>query len=491
MLKLFKISSTALCLFAISTGLFAGDDKKPTPESATPTPNAPVDPNLDPAHDQARNNADQAHRKGEHKKAIDIASGVIAENPKDHVAYYLRASARVELGIANRDAALVRQGIADTREAIRLKPSENLNYFLPYLYGMTNLASLENKKAHAEMAVKIADQLIAQPSLKGEDRANALYQRALAHSTVQDNLKAIQDYQAAAKISPQHLGAKIGLADMLAATGQNDAALAAYDDAVKSFPNMALVYNNRGMFQQAVGRFGEAVVDFTKALELDPQFLVALTNRGFTLMNMGQFEEAENDFTESLKINAAQPMVISLRAGSKLSRGDLDGAIKDYTDVLKWDSKNAVGQAELGFALFFAGKMPEALAAFDKAYELDSQLRFMIPWRYLTMLHLGQKAQADTKLAADIAIPADKRQWGDALLVYLADKQLEADLRKAINITDPKAADPQTCETEFFVGQRKLLAGQKDAAKAHFEAALKSKSTQLSAYRGAKWALKK
>ncbi len=491
MLNLFHWILAALCLFVANEKLLAGDDQKPTPESTSPSPDTPRDPNLNPAHDQARNDADQAHRRGDHKKAIELATGVIAENPNDHVAYYLRASARVELGIANRDAALVRQGIADTREAIRLKPADNLNYFLPYLYGMTNLASLENKKTHAEVAVKIADQLIGQPSLKGEDRANALYQRALAHSATQDNLKAVQDYQAAVKISSQHLGARIGLADTLAAIGQNDAALAAYDETVKSFPNMALVYNNRGMFQQGHGRFGEAVIDFTKALELDPQFLVALTNRGFTLMNMGQFEEAENDFTESLKVNAAQPMVISLRAGSKLSRGDLDGAIKDYNDVLKWDSKNAVGQAELGFALFFAGKMPEALAAFDKAYELDSQLRFMIPWRYLTMLHLNQKTQADAKLAADIAIPAAKRQWGDALLVYLADKQSEADLRKAINTTDPRAADPQTCEAEFFVGQRKLLAGQKDIAKAHFEAALKSKSTQLSAYRGAKWALKK
>ncbi|HLQ46521.1 MAG TPA: tetratricopeptide repeat protein, partial [Planctomycetaceae bacterium] len=279
--------------------------------------------------------------------------------------------------------------------------------------------------------------------------------------------------------------------DTLAAAGQNDAALAAYDEVVNAFPTMALVYNNRGMFQQAQGRYGAAVLDFTKALELDPQFLVALTNRGFTLMNQGQFPEAENDFTESLKINAAQPTVIGLRAGSKLSRGDLNGAIKDYNDVLKWDSKNGVGHAELGFALFFAGQTPNALAEFDKAFELQPQLRFLLPWRYLTMLHLGQKAQADAKFAKVLAVPADQRDWSDTLLVYLADKQSESDLRKAINTTDPKAFDPQTCEAEFFIGQRKLLAGQVDAAKIHFATALKSKSTLLSAYRGAKFALKK
>lgn len=474
-----------LTTLLVASATRAEDDKK----ADTPATNTPRDPNLLPAHDQARNDADQAYRKGEYKKVIDIATEVLSQNPNDHVAHYLRASARVELGSANREAALVRQGIADAREAIRLKMSDNLNYFLPYLYGMTNLSNLENKKTHAEVAIQVANQLIAQPALKGDDRANALYQRAVAHIAAQNNDKAIQDYQEAIKTVPQHLGARIGLADVLAASGQAAAALAAYDDTIKAFPNLPLVYNNRGMFHQANGRAADAITDFTKAIELDPQFIVAYTNRGFTLMNLGQFEEAENDYSESLKINAAQPAVISMRAGSKLSRGDLDAAIKDYLDVLKWDTKNAVGHAELGFAYFYAGKKKEALAEFEQAIELNPQLRFMLPWAYLTMLHLGQKAQADTKFAEALAVPAAKREWGDSLLVYLADKQSEADLRKSINSADPKAADPQICEAEFFIGQRRLLAGQADIAKAHFEAALKAKSTQLSAYRGAKFTL--
>ena len=206
-------------------------------------------------------------------------------------------------------------------------------------------------------------------------------------------------------------------------------------------------------------------------------------------MNRGDYESAENDFTQSLTINAAQPSVLSLRAGSKLSRGDLEAAIADYNEVLKWDSKNSYGHAELGFALFFSDKMPEALAEFDKAAEIDPKLRFLLPWQYLAMLALNQKPQADAKFAADLATPQAKREWPDQLLIYLSDKQSEQDLRKSIN-KDPAATDPQTCEAEFFIGQRKLVAGKKDAAKVHFAAALKSKSTQLSSYRGAKLAVK-
>ncbi len=487
-----RLSRVSVALLALTAGAaIADDDKKPVPETTSrSTANQPPDPNLLPAHDQSRNEADQAYRRGDHKKVVEITSAVITQNPKDHVALYLRGSSRVDLGALNRDAVSVRNGITDARQAISIKADDKLNYYLPYLYGMTNLAGLENKPAHAQVAVDFATQLLAQPKLKGEQRSNTLYQRALAFLAIADQVRAVADYQEAIRVTPTHLGARIGLADTLAATGKTAAAMTAYNDAIKAFPTNPLVYNNRGMFQQSAGKLEDSILDFSKALELDSQFAVAMTNRGFVMMSLGNFEGAENDFTESLKIDAAQPMVISLRAGSKLSRGDVEAAIKDYNDVLKWDSKNAVGHAELGFALFFHGKTQEALAEFDQAAELDNKLRFLHPWRYLAMLALGQKQQADAKFAADLAIPVAKREWGDALLIYLADKLPEQDLRKAINTTDPKSADAQTCEAEFFIGQRKLVAGQKEAAKIHFAAAIKTKSTQLSAYRGAKFASK-
>ncbi len=489
MLKFSRLFLAFLALNLVGAAIFAQeDDKKPIPATALPT-NQPRDPLLLPQHEESRNEAEQAYRRSDHKKVIELTSGVLAQNPKDHVAMYLRGSSRVDLGSATGDAAMVRAGITDSRESITVKQKDNLNYYLPYLKGMTSLSLVEHKPAHAQVAVNFATQLLAQASLKGEERSNTLYQRALAYSAIGDQAKAIGDLQEAIRITPNHLGARVDLGGALSAVGQNAAAMTAYNDAVKAFPNLPLVYNNRGFFQQSIGRLDDAVLDFTKAMELDPQFIEAISNRGFVFLNQAKYEEAENDFTQSLTLNAAQPSVLSLRAGSKLSRGDLAAAIADYNEVLKWDSKNSYGHAELGFALFFSGKKQEALAEFDKAAAIDPKLRFLQPWRYLAMLALNQKPQADAKFAADLAIPQAKREWPDQLLIYLADRQSEQDLRKSIN-KDPKAADAQICEAEFFVGQRKLVAGQKDAAKVHFVAALKSKSTQLSSYRGAKLAVK-
>ncbi len=484
-----RLTFSLLVLNLLGGAIFAQEeDKKPVPATATPT-NQPRDPLLLPQHDEARNDAEQAYRRSDHKKVIELTSGVLSQNPKDHVAMYLRGSSRVDLGSATGDATLVRAGITDARESITVKQKDNLNYYLPYLKGMTSLALVENKPAHAQVAVNFATQLLAQATLKGEERSNTLYQRALAYSAIQDQVKAIGDLQEAIRITPNHLGARVDLGGALSAVGQSAAAMTAYNDAVKAFPNLPLVYNNRGFFEQSIGRLDDAILDFTKAIEIDPQFIEAISNRGYVQMNRGDYESAENDFTQSLTINAAQPSVLSLRAGSKLSRGDLEAAIADYNEVLKWDSKNSYGHAELGFALFFSDKMPEALAEFDKAAEIDPKLRFLLPWQYLAMLALNQKPQADAKFAADLATPQAKREWPDQLLIYLSDKQSEQDLRKSIN-KDPAATDPQTCEAEFFIGQRKLVAGKKDAAKVHFAAALKSKSTQLSSYRGAKLAVK-
>ena len=490
MLKLSRLSLAFLVLnFASGANFAQEDDKKPVPESVTLKPIQLNDPLLLPQHDQARTDAEQAYRNSEHKKVIELMTGVLAQNPKDHVALYLRGSSRVDLGSASGDAALVRAGITDARESITVKQKDNLNYYLPYLKGMTSLSIVENKRTHADVAINFATQLLGQATLKGEERSNTLYQRALAYSAVQDQAKAIADLQEAVRITPNHLGARVDLGGALASVGQNAAAMTAYNDAVRAFPSMPLVYNNRGFFQQSIGKLDDSIIDFTKALELDPQFIEAISNRGYVQMNRGDFESAENDFTQSLTLNAAQPSVLSLRAGSKLSRGDVEAAVADYREVLKWDSKNGYGHAELGFALFFAGKTQEALIEFDKVSELDPKLRFILPWRYLAMLALGQKQQADAKFAADLTIAKEKREWPDQLLIYLGDKQSEQDLRKTIN-KDPKAFDAQGCEAEFFVGHRKFVAGQKDAAKAHFAAALKSKSTQLPAYRGSKLAVK-
>src|SRR5580698_9307238 len=95
-----------------------------------------------PQHEQKKTQAQSAYQSGDFPKTIELMDSVLRENPRDSVAYYLRGSARVDLGARTADSKLVRDGVADAREAIRYDTQRTSLYYLPYLFGMKSLATL-------------------------------------------------------------------------------------------------------------------------------------------------------------------------------------------------------------------------------------------------------------------------------------------------------------------------------------------------------------
>src|SRR4051812_11176948 len=99
-----------------------------------------------PEHEKMRNEAREAYQKGDFAKAKELTNRILAQNPKGHGALYLRASSRVELGVMKRDLKEIREGIEDSRESLKIGGGGEVNYYLPYLYGMVSLANIEEKK---------------------------------------------------------------------------------------------------------------------------------------------------------------------------------------------------------------------------------------------------------------------------------------------------------------------------------------------------------
>jgi len=359
-------------------------------------------PRTNPAHERAKIAAEQAFERGEYQRCIDLVDSVLRQNPRDHVAYYLRAGARVELGLAQNKPQLIRAGVSDAREAIRYDTKQTAMYYFPYLYGMTNLASLENRKEHAEISVKIASQILARPALTIEDKSNLLYQRALAYISLQHFDKAARDYKAAVKINRTHLGAYIGLAEAYSHAGRSREAVEAYGRAVETFPENPLVYNNRGMQLQQLGQLKDAIDDFNRAIKLEPEYFYAFTNRGYTFLQSGDFASAEVDFTKSLQINSNQPGIYSLRSSSRLLQGNIQGAVNDQSQAVRMTPRDPASHAELGFVLFFSGDYTAAELSFEQALRLDAKMRHLNPWRFLVKELNGQTAAARQKFLSSL-----------------------------------------------------------------------------------------
>lgn len=475
--------SCVFCLALLTvTGIVSAQGNPP------PSPAAAIPAN--PQHEALKREAETAYQNNDFAKCIELTGKVLGQNPKDHVALYLRASARVELGQVRRDLKEIRGGIEDAREALRHGGVDQINYYLPYFYGMTALSQLENRKEHATVVVQFATTLLNKPNVKPEDKANLHYQRAAAHLFLQDPNAAAQDYEAATLLDPTHLGARLGLADTYLQMGKPDKAEAAYTGAVQAAPSNPLVYNNRGMFFQGQGKTQQAVADFTRAIELDNTFGVAYTNRGFALMNEGNPAAAEQDFAAAMKLDPTLPLPYSLRGTARLSQGNTAGAIEDYSQVLKFDAKNPIAHADLGFARYFAGDYAGAATEFDQAVTLDANLRYLDPWRYWTLVKAGQGAAANTRFAEVLAKPADQRDWVDNLLAFLGDKLTAEALIAAADPKDQNLKNAQHCEARYFAAEKKAAGGDAAGATAGYQETLATKQAHLSAYRGAQYALK-
>lgn len=475
------------------------------PAQNTPPSPAPAKVAANPEHERLKKDAEDAYHNGDFPKAIELASRVVTSNPKDHVALYLRASARVELGNLRRDLKDVRGGVEDAREAMRHGGTDQLNYYLPYFYGMTTLAQLENRKEHAEVVVNFAGQVLARPALKPDDRANILYHRAnsqvflrhfaLAQQKMDEATRAagaaVTDFEAAIKLVPGHVGARLGLADLFEQSREPDKAEAAYAAAVEAVPNNPLVFNNRGMFFQRQSKSEQAVADFTRAIELDNTFSVAYTNRGFAAMAAGHLPAAENDFSAALRIDSSQPLVFSLRGTARLSQGNTKGAIEDYNQVLQADPKSPVAHGDLGFAKFFAEDYVAAAAEFNQALSIDEKaVRHLLPWRFWSQVRAGQATSVDGVVAEILRKPADNRDWVDDLLVFLAGKSTEQDVVNAADDTDANLKKAQLCEAFFFCGEKRTVAKDPGGAAQYYKQTLDTKQNHLAAYRGAQFALK-
>jgi lipoprotein NlpI len=445
---------------------------------------------MNPEHEKTKTEADKANQSGDFQKAIDLTDMVLRQNPRDAVAYYLRAGAKVELGIRQGNAKLIREGVADSREAIRYDSKHTTMYFLPYLHGMKNLGVLENRRDHAETSIAIANQVLSVPGISNEDKANLLFQRSQAQAWLGKTDDAIADCNEALKLVPMHFGARAALADILSAAGKPEEALGAFNKLVESFPDSPLVYNNRGMFYQRQQKLDEAVADFTRAIERDPNYFYSYTNRGFTLLEMDNPVAAETDFSQSLKINPQQPNVVNLRGLAKLSRGDMAGAFEDERMILQMNPNDPAAHGDLGFLYVFSGDYASAVQEFDAALAIDPQLRHFSTWRIIALQRLGRTADLKQTYAASLAKPVKQREWIDNLVAYLLGAETDAELLAAASSAKDPLKTDQLCEANYFIGQAKAAAGKTSEATAAFQKAVSTKSRHLSAYRGSRFALR-
>jgi tetratricopeptide (TPR) repeat protein len=100
---------------------------------------------------------------------------------------------------------------------------------------------------------------------------------------------------------------QVNLANALSRKGQPDEAIVHYDEAIKSQPNYADAYYNRGNTLFAEGRIDEAMADWEKTLQIRPDDADAHTCLGNALLRVGSFKEAVAQYESAIALAPEDP----------------------------------------------------------------------------------------------------------------------------------------------------------------------------------------
>jgi tetratricopeptide (TPR) repeat protein len=118
-------------------------------------------------------------------------------------------------------------------------------------------------------------------------------------------------------------------------SGDNQGAIADYNQAIKLNPNFAEAYYSRGNSKFNLKDYQGAMQDANKAIELDPNSSEAYLNRGRVYIGLNDYQKAMEANNQAIKLNPKNANAYSNRGLSKYNLGDNQGAISDYNQAIK------------------------------------------------------------------------------------------------------------------------------------------------------------
>jgi tetratricopeptide (TPR) repeat protein len=210
------------------------------------------------------------------------------------------------------------------------------------------------------------------------------------------------------------------------------------------------------------------VLDDNRAIALKPRYEIAYMDRGEARVAQGDIAGGLQDYQQAMAIGPALPMIQYRIGAARQAQGDLAGAIAEYDAALKVAFKYPDAYAGRGVAKAARGDLTGALADLRQAQTLAHQRADRTPSLiWLLRVQLNQKAEADQDLTTFLAtLPSG---WDSKIGEMLIGEIDEDQLLAASAAVQPATARLQQKEAWYYIGMKRLLAGDKPAAASDFQ----------------------
>jgi tetratricopeptide (TPR) repeat protein len=213
-----------------------------------------------------------------------------------------------------------------------------------------------------------------QPPKLEELNALQLTDKATSLENLGYREEALVYFDLALKSNPDLAHAWINKGYTLAKLHRIDEAFACYDTAEKLQAQSDALLINRGQALFLLRRNEEALACFEAALEFNRHNSVAWTNKASVLSTLGKHEEALPCSTRALELDPHSDHAWYTRSVSLFNLGHCDEARKGCERVVELNSRYAEVWTLIGELEKVAGNVGEELACYDHAIEINPKL---------------------------------------------------------------------------------------------------------------------
>ena len=140
---------------------------------------------------------------------------------------------------------------------------------------------------------------------------------------------------AAAPVDSQDATAWIRRGKLDLASGDDDHAIADFNQALRLDSGSAAAYFGRGRAGKLKGDYAQALADYNDALRLNPSMVAAYVNRGQIYNMAHDRNRAIADFDQAIRLDSQRPIPYLDRGVAHVAKGDYAQALTDFDAALK------------------------------------------------------------------------------------------------------------------------------------------------------------
>ena len=285
-------------------------------------------------------------------------------------------------------------------------------------------------RGNAAQAIQQYTEALKDQTLTNDRRGAILSDRAVAYARSGQTKLAIDDFNRAIQLFPEHAATYNNRGNLLLVLNLPKEAIRDFDRAVLLAPGYAAAYANRAGAYDRLGQPDDAVRDYSRAIELTPSSAVPLAGRGRVLLELGKPHAAIRDFGRAVSADARFSNAYRGRASAKLRIRRFEDAIEDLSRAIAFDNGNAELYVLRGNAYQGQRNFASGLRDFSRAIELDGKSAAAYAGRGLCNAYVEafDEAFADVNRAIDLD-PKNASHFATRAIVYNLAGQTDVGLK--------------------------------------------------------------